>query len=673
MPYIKFLDLNENKIKNLNSIFFCPSLENLLLKDNNLTEENFNSTLEFCPKLKQIDLSFNKINNLSFIIKLINKNEYLENINIINNPFLSTNNNKNISKIFKNLCFNLKNFNNEEIINNNNKIFKRNKIFLELNKFHYDSYFNIFLFYLHFMKFFKSIYFVNKIFNIFNLNINSNLNEFNYKLIDILNLNFIIFKQIHLNLFNQNYKNNQIINIITFNNKNNNNFYNNNFQTELLLYLHSFKYKILFIKNSISLFSKNLTLRKIKIVKIQQQYKLRILRKKLAAIKIPDDEYDHADDLIDFFNKVEQFNNEKEHNFHWEKGKIEKLEEEFKNPVPIKISNEKIIKTSDGKNIIIKPGMHLKLGNKNNINNPTLETIHENQNEDIKDNINDDINNKILNDNKNINVNDNKNINKNINNNNIKNNNIIINNNKKKIIEDQNDFPNKSISTNSNQEIFNLMKNLNNNPNNLMKMKKQLTPVVSSSANKKTLISQEFNNNMNNINFFEDPNTQTRYPYPKKYKQGDNIPLKIYNINNQILPSITKNNYKNYLPPIKRPDSNVSSHLTNNNNNNFNKMNNNFINNKNNNISTISDNDTRSLKSSSMTGFNVNSKFMNVKGRVLPKNIIDQIKLLEQQCKETIQKAKEEWGFTNPQTADLLAKKIFKKYKKKINNLLGYN
>ncbi len=261
-----------------------------------------------------------------------------------------------------------------------------------------------------------------------------------------------------------------------------------------------------------------------------------------------------------------------------------------------------------------------------------------------------------------------------INNNIIKNNNIIINDNKKKIIDEQNDFPSKSISTNSNQEIFNLMKNLNsNNPNNnLMKMKKQLTPVVSSS-NKKTLISQEFSNNMNNINFFEDPNTQTRYPYPKKYKQGDNIPLKIYNINNQILPSITKNNYKNYLPPIKRPDSNVSSHLTNNNNNNFNKMNNNFINNKNNNISTISDNDTRSLKSSSMTGFNVNSKFMNVKGRVLPKNIIDQIKLLEQQCKETIQKAKEEWGFTNPQTADLLAKKIFKKYKKKINNLLGYN
>ena len=196
-----------------------------------------------------------------------------------------------------------------------------------------------------------------------------------------------------------------------------------------------------------------------------------------------------------------------------------------------------------------------------------------------------------------------------------------------------------------------------------------------SSSNKKTIISQEFNNN--NINFFEDPNTQTRYPYPKKYKQGDNIPLKIYNINNQILPSITKNNYKNYLPPIKRPDSNAS-HLTNNtnynnNNNHYKINNNNFINNKNNNISTISDNDSRSLKSSSMTGFNVNSKFMNVKGRVLPKNIIDQIKLLEQQCKETIQKAKEEWGFTNPQTADLLAKKIFKKYKKKINNLLGYN
>ena len=147
--------------------------------------------------------------------------------------------------------------------------------------------------------------------------------------------------------------------------------------------------------------------------------------------------------------------------------------------------------------------------------------------------------------------------------------------------------------------------------------------------------------------------TKTRYPNLQNYNKGENIPLKYININTQmgIIPGIkSKGNFpqKNYLPPIKRPDS------KNTNNNNFNIS-----------TSNISD-ETRSVKST----FTFNSKFKNIKGRVLPQKVADEIRRLEQECNETIQKAKAEWGFTNPQTAELLAKKIYKKYRKKISHLL---
>ena len=150
---------------------------------------------------------------------------------------------------------------------------------------------------------------------------------------------------------------------------------------------------------------------------------------------------------------------------------------------------------------------------------------------------------------------------------------------------------------------------------------------------------------------------KTRYPNIQSYNKGDNVPLKYININNQmgIIPGIiSKGNYqqRNFLPPIKRPDSKANTNI--NNNNNFNIS-----------TSNISD-ETKSVKST----FTFNSKFKNVKGRVLPQKVADEIRRLEQECSETIQKAKAEWGFTNPQTAELLAKKIYKKYRKKISHLL---
>jgi hypothetical protein len=380
------------------------------------------------------------------------------------------------------------------------------------------------------------------------------------------------------------------------------------------------------------IFSKNLTLRKIKIVKIQQLYKLRIIRKKLAAIVIPDDEYDHADDLLDFFNSKPK--EEETIDFKWEKGKIEQIENQIKlrTSQEIKNNNNQSNKENNINNNTNKNNNNTFLTQKKNVvyklSTQGLETIKEKENE------NENLNNQ-------------------------KSNNLI---EKEETIK----------NNQSNEEILKLMKNLNTNmkTNKLTPMKITPTP-----SNHKIYLKSSIeaplkvmNNNINNNNLtsnlsnIENPSlsqlnditmTKTRYPNLQNYNKGENIPLKYININTQmgIIPGIKPKGtfpQKNYLPPIKRPDS------KNTNNNNFNIS-----------TSNISD-ETRSVKST----FTFNSKFKNIKGRVLPQKVADEIRRLEQECNETIQKAKAEWGFTNPQTAELLAKKIYKKYRKKISHLL---
>ena len=230
------------------------------------------------------------------------------------------------------------------------------------------------------------------------------------------------------------------------------------------------------------------------------------------------------------------------------------------------------------------------------------------------------------------------------------------------------------------------MKNLNTNSKNQKLTPMKITPnpqahkiylkaTPTSELISKTNLSNNYSNNINSTISNKDilsnnnntPQSQfsqindfgmvkTRYPNIQNYNKGDNVPLKYININNQmgIIPGIiSKGNYqqRNFLPPIKRPDSKANTNI---NNNNFNIS-----------TSNISD-ETKSVKST----FTFNSKFKNVKGRVLPQKVADEIRRLEQECSETIQKAKAEWGFTNPQTAELLAKKIYKKYRKKISHLL---
>ena len=79
-------------------------------------------------------------------------------------------------------------------------------------------------------------------------------------------------------------------------------------------------------------------------------------------------------------------------------------------------------------------------------------------------------------------------------------------------------------------------------------------------------------------------------------------------------------------------------------------------------ISSVNNEDSKSVKSN----YSINSKFSTIKGRMLPQKTIEAIRLLEEECKAKIQKAKEEWGFNNQQTDYLLAKKIKKTYQKNL-------
>ena len=625
-PYLRFLDLNENNIKNISNFYFCPCLEKLLLKGNNIDSGNNKTIFSCLPKLREIDLSFNKIYNLSFLLNLLSENLNLEIINIGNNPFVHQCD-KFLIKVLLTIFPKLKIINNDDYTQS---IYKKKAQKKKIKKlFNCECYFYIIQLQNFFMKYFNSIYFTNQILNQFNININSNLTEENSPLINLINKNYFNFKKSHLQKLNDCFNGKFCI----FNK-------HISLQINLLTYLYDFKYKMLYINNSMGIFSKNLTLRKIKIIKIQQLYKLRIIRKKLAAIVIPDDEYDHADDLLDFFNSKPK--EEENLDFKWEEGKIEKIE----NQIKLRSSQE-----------INKPKKELNKENKENQNiipqkknivyklsKQSLETIKEKENE-----------NEILN---------------------------------TKISIDLSQKGELYKNNQSNEEILKLMKNLNTNSKNQKLTPMKITPnpqshkiylksTPTTELISKSNISNNYSNNINptisnkDILSIKNNNTpqsqfsqindfgmvKTRYPNIQSYNKGDNVPLKYININNQmgIIPGIiSKGNYqqRNFLPPIKRPDSKANTNI--NNNNNFNIS-----------TSNISD-ETKSVKST----FTFNSKFKNVKGRVLPQKVADEIRRLEQECSETIQKAKAEWGFTNPQTAELLAKKIYKKYRKKISHLL---
>ena len=703
LPYLKFCDLNENKISfDSNShqllYFICPSLEKLLLLGNNLNENGTQFLIKYCPKLKEIDLSFNKYNNIIELVKILsinsNWNDNLEMVNVVGNTFFNSNKNKEIFYLLiKRFCPSIKFINNEEIKKNkpnaieaikHNNILSSNN-YQNLNCNLNENYINIYNSQNSFMKYFTSVYFTNKIFNIYNININNNLKTNNAELFLLINQTYFQFKLSHF------------ISQISINKSNIGFFsYESNFQFDnLLTYLYKFKNRMEYITHSIPILVKRTWFRRMKIIKIQQQYKLRILRKKLAAIVIPDDEDDHAEDLLEFFNAGSKNEEEKmmemDLNLDKKMKEIESnIEKNLKNKKSKSKSNFKaleVIKEED-KDLDNQVGI-IQLDNKDsntinknnkielNINKPKENTNHNN----IINNNNH--NNPALNGN--IQSNNNKQIiNKN------DKNNIFNINNKKEI---------HSINENNNEKekdelIMKLLSNPKYNSNNklnpirLTPISKNQNSTIQSTSN----LTNNNNNNYNNNNFNNynhqnidllkkglgvnsngnlnknqnmfinyAPNMKQNHPH-KIILKDDNYYGKLYDINAESnLPKnpsnigIISGKRGEKYSGIRRPDSNgvVLPKIGSNNLN----------------VSTTTlSNETKSVQSHLTTG----KKFLKVsqnQGKVYsnkPKEVL----MLEQECREAIQKAKAEWGFTNKETEELLVKKIQKKYRKKIQNIL---
>jgi len=696
LPYLKFFDLNENKIsiKSSKMFFVFPSLEKLLLLGNNLNEEGTEYLIKYCPRLKEIDLSFNKYDNIVKLVELLSINSHwndnLEMVNVVGNTFFNSNKNKEMFYfLIKKFCPSVKYINNDEIkknnkINNNdiiyNNYFDYNKaINVNLNA----SYINIYNSENLFMKYFTSVYFTNKIFDTYNININNNLKTTNVELFSLINQTYYLFKLSHFisqkNIFTNN------IGLFSF---------ESNFQfSDLLIYLYKFKLKMNYIKHSIPILVKRTWFRRMKIIKIQQHYKLRILRKKLAAIVIPDDEDDHAEDLLDFFNSD---NKEKEEE------KIDDLELDKK----IEEIGKKIQKNIENKN--------LKKNKSKNFNN-FLEVIKEEEKEKEKDldtqlGINldkipdldisdDDI--KDIKDIKNDIEKNEANINKNIiaknktefDNNKINNNgngNKIVNN----ILKPTKEIIPSNKENNKEKEKDSLIMKLLSDPkyssrSNSKLNPVRLTPISNTSKNPPNQPSSNIKNNNNNIQINNKAminNNNYNYQNIDKLKKGldpNSDKISFYSENSSQKPpyhhqghrNVIKDDkyYGNYIDinfqinlpidkiketkekqnGIKRPASKGVL---------LPQINNNL------NVSTTTlSNDTNSVFSNITNGkkkFKINYK----NNRNKPMEVL----MLEQECKEAIEKAKAEWKFTNKELEAMIVKKIQKNYHQKIKKLMNH-
>ena len=689
-PHLKFLDLNENKISiNTSNLFFiCPSLEKLLLLGNNINEFGSKNLIKYCPKLKEIDLSFNKFNNIIELVELFSINSYwnnnLEMINIIGNSFFNSNKNKEIFYfLIKKFCPSIKYINNDEIkkankINeniyiNNNISLNTNNIYPNINL--SESYINIYNSENLFMKYFTSVYFTNKIFDTFNININNNLKTNNVQLFSLINKTYYQFKLSHFKSQLDIYK----TNLGFFS-------YQSNFQfSDLLIYLYKFKSRMNFIKSTIPLIVKRTLFRRMKIIKIQQHYKLRILRKKLAAIVIPDDEDDHAEDLLDFFNKENKetdevkFDDEDLDKKIEEIGKkIEKNIEKNKNKNKSKNYVLEVIKEEKEKDLDTQAGINLDKIPDLNISDDDIKDINEIISEDLLMN-----NNK---DNKDINI-----INKNTNEK-IKDINNKINNSNKTILNNNNIINTKKeiISINKEKEKDSLIEKLLSNPkyntsNNSKLHPNRLAPITNASKNPiipqissitknnipNTNIPNTSNNIINQINinynfenidflkkglgieqksnkisFYSDTGSKKPQNRNKIHIKDDKHFGKYININSQInIPSEKKGE----KPKPKRPESKgvflpqINSNL---------------------NMSTTTlSNETNSVFSNMTTGKKMIKANNNKKNEEMH---------VDKKCREIIEKAKAEWNFTNKEIENMLVKKIMKNYNRGKNHAKKY-
>ena len=600
-------------------------------------------------------------------------NNNLEMINVVGNSFFNSNKNKEMFYfLIKKFCPSVKYINNDEIKKNNkiydslyNILYNNNlKEYISHNLNLSESYINIYNSENLFMKYFTSVYFTNKIFDTYNININNNLKTNNVLLFSLINQTYYQFKLSHF--ISQMSINQTNLGFLSF---------ESNFQfSDLLIYLYKFKSKMNFIKYTIPIIVKRTLFRRMKIIKIQQHYKLRILRKKLAAIVIPDDEDDHAEDLLDFFNSE---NKEKEEE-KFDDEDLDKKIKEIGKKIEKNIENKNLMKNkSKSKNYVlevIKEEKEKDLDNQVGINLDKIPDL------DINDNVIKDINEilkeDVLTENKDKNIinknNDQieqiineKEKNKDINNKNTNNNKILNNINTKKEIISINKEPNndktkekekekdslilKLLSTNNSRTHHNRLAPISNPSKN------QLNQPISSIKNNTPNTNTNSNNIINNININYNIQNIDILKRGLGVEQNTNK-ISFYNNRNRIHIKNDKNygniidiNSQSNLPSDKKGERHSSLKRPGSKGVFLPHINNNL------NVSTTTlSNDTNSVFSNMTSG-----KKMIISNYKKPEEVY-----VDKRCKEIIEKAKAEWNFTNKEIEAILVNKIMKNYRK---------
>jgi hypothetical protein len=203
--------------------------------------------------------------------------------------------------------------------------------------------------------------------------------------------------------------------------------------------------------------------------------------------------------------------------------------------------------------------------------------------------------------------------------------------------------------------------------------------------------------NINNKNKQKLPNI--------KQENNNNMPMHYNNSNlnlnqnlnhiNKINPDITDVNSKKKLPPILNQVKNSNINDPNNNNININLIpssstSNSLRNSRNSNDSSISisiksnqlrtksersqsqnQNQSQINNHSNIPSPKRNSDNIYVHGKLLPMKIVEQIRLIENECRLAIINAKKEWNLQNPIAEQLLVKRIKKQFKKRIEKILS--
>jgi len=286
----------------------------------------------------------------------------------------------------------------------------------------------------------------------------------------------------------------------------------------------------------------------------------------------------------------------------------------------------------------------------------------------------------------------------------------------KPIIEDKKISYNLNIGLNSKNNLAYPLNNVNNmggtklNPVNI----KNRSNVNNKNESNVNVV------NMNNIDFLQDPKSNynelkavlrdqnsnlmgnsnniinqkpklSHHNNGNKYPHSDN---QSNNFNNEIIFNINDDIKNNSIKlPIIKQSSNLNKLETPNSITSENSVkfasNINILNKKRESNSLTSSNDNFSIKNFSHIS-NTNSNYKEdleksnksyskkseniyIGGRLLPTKIVEEIRIIEHECREAIKNAKGEWKLQNHLAEELLIKKIKKQYKKKIEKLIQNN